>query len=586
MKKSLLLLFLFGLFLAAFVFAHSHVSARITGFTVAMPNQQCPEYNSESMRMQCESFGGVFSEATDESGCRRSSCTNSNQENLQEQTCPFLEVEEIKRTCEEGGKKFSLETIGGCEYPICSSASYECPRGTILEEQKMACENAKMESYFIYDSNKCPAVECRSSDGFSNMPGFAEKNMEKSMMGGFPMKFQQMQCPPEAMFNSMETACTAKGGKFFIKEFSGCKFPNCEFGSQMPSSSQSLFFSPCSEINKEEVADKCRAIGLPVKIKVDMGCGIPVCGEPEELQCPQILKEEMEMCSSQGMEPVPFVLPNGCKAFKCAEKEQFQFECMKEVPSEWAEKCRIEGGEIYSKADDNGCIINAQCTAKEAIEFAEINPEDFSVAEALEIALKLEDVEIEFGGAAGKCSSLEKYYQSKNNEDKARIFNKCSVIFGSAGAQIQDIRELLKQEPLTKEALTEAKTKVKELKNVLKQVLHLLLNQDKPFEDIKIFKEGSCGSDMSCFESCLKSCSKCTFTIPEGGVEVEIHGPEDKKCLMSAEATTEDAKEMFGEFMKCRLTNFAAGFSGKNFDECTGPMVEKMREMQQGGFSQ
>jgi len=591
MKKGLLFVFLFFLFLAAFVFAYNHVSVRITGFTIAMPNLQCPAYDTESARIQCESAGGTFSTETDESGCQQSSCANFNQENFQgganfqnqilntqnsqqQTTCPSINKEEIMRSCKAEGKKFSLEVIEECEYPICSSS--ECPGADVLGGEKKACEAAGMGAYFVYDINNCPTVECRSSDDSGNIPDFAKKTTGK-MMKGFSMNFPQVQCPSEEMFGGMETACIANGGKFFTKEFNGCKLPNCEFTAE--AQIQTPFFS-CPAINKMEIADKCKTIGLPVKISVEGGCEIPVCGKPEESQCPQISEEKMKTCEAGGMKIIPFVLPNGCKAFKCTAEDQFQSECMKEIPTKWSEKCKLDGGEIYSKADDNGCIINAQCTAKETIEFEEITPEDVSTSEALEIALKLEDVEIKFSEAAEKCASLEKYYQSKGNEDKSRIFNKCSAIFNSAGTQIGAIREILKQDPLTKESLTEAKVKVKELKNVLKQVLHLLLNQDRPFEEIKVFKEGNCGSDMSCFDNCLKSCSECTFT-PEGGVQASVFGLENGKCLMVAEAVTEEAKQMYGEFMKCRMTNFAAGFSGKKFDECTGPMAEKMREMQQ-----
>ncbi len=594
MKKSFLFVFLFLLFLATFVFAHNHVSVRITGFTIAMPNLHCPAYDTESVRIQCESAGGTFSATTDEAGCEQPSCTNFNQENfqadyqntqnLQQQTiCPSINKAEVMRSCGAEGKKFSMEIIDGCEYPKCSSS--ECPGADVLGGEKKACESAGMGAYFIYDVNNCPTVECRSPDDSGDMPDFAKKTTAKQMMAGFPMDFSQMQCPPEAMFKGMESACKSKGGKFSAKEFNGCKLPNCEFTAE--AHIQTPFFS-CPLINKMEFADKCKAIGLPVKIKVEGGCEIPVCGEPEESQCPQISKENMKMCEAGGMKIIPFILPNGCKAFKCTAEDQFQHECMKEIPTEWAEKCKLDGGGIYSKTDDNGCIINAQCTAKEAIEFEEITPEDVSISEALEIALKLEDAEIKFSEAAEKCSSLEKYYLSKGNEDKSRIFNKCSAIFNSAGMQIEGIREILKKEPLTRESLTEAKVKVKELKNVLKQVLHLLLNQDRPFDEVNVFKEGSCGSDMSCFESCLKSCSECTFTIPEGGVEIDVSGLDDGKCLMDAKAVTEDAKQMYGEFMKCRITNFAAGFSDKKFDECTGPMAEKMMEMQEsmGGIPQ
>ncbi len=531
MKKRLLFfIFLISIFLAVSLYASSHVSARITGFTVAMPNLGCPEYNAE----------------------------------------------ELRRSCESEGKSFSTQLIDSCEYPVCSSLSSVCTETDALEQQKEACKSAGKESYFVYDSANCPKIECRSFDNFNTMPGF-----EKKMVPSFPQEFSEMKCSPESMFKGMETMCAAKGGKFSTKESNGCMLPSCDFGNQMPSS----FFS-CPAVNKEEIENKCKAIGLPVKIMSAGGCETLTCGEPDGSQCPQISKEEIKMCDSSGMELASFVLSNGCKAFKCVPKEQFNSICMKEVPAEWEEKCKLKGGSIYTKTDDKGCIVNAQCTAEESVEFEEIDSEDFSVAEALDLALKLEELEIKFSDVAEKCVSLEKYYQTKNNENKAAIFNKCSAIFNSASGPIQEIRDLLKQEPLTKEILTEAKIKVKELKNTLKQVLHLFLNQDASGATAA-FTEGSC-EDMSCFEKCLKSCSECTFTIPEG-VEAEISGLEGGKCIMSAEAKTEQAESMFGKFMKCRITDFAAGFSGKKFEECTGPMAEKMKQMEQNsnrGFSQ
>lgn len=201
--------------------------------------------------------------------------------------------------------------------------------------------------------------------------------------------------------------------------------------------------SSCYE-QKETYSNSCQAECAGAKIIYRGECGTQAQCQKQDYEAVRILKDRcysvngkiVELEDTQGCPYYECVLPDKPETGQCRTKDDI----VEKVAS-----CENEGGKFYGRFDEQGCLVTADCIREGRIDS---NVEVTKVPSAtvlLEMALKLEDLKIEFGQLKSKIAGIADYYRNEGDTNTAEKFDKVVEIIVSAQNDISLIKEKISQ---------------------------------------------------------------------------------------------------------------------------------------------
>lgn len=385
--------------------------------------------------------------------------------------------------------------------------------------------------------------------------------------------------PPEEEIDK----CKRIGGEpVFRRDPSGCEVFACEFAKSGRNPFDTQICPPPHEV--DEAMRQCEMHGLKPVLAFEGNCKVPRCIEHEERKCPIITEtefKEVERSCSEGDLDVIKIFRDGCTVLSCGDKDS----CPREPPEDFIEKCSIEGGEIAVKHGPNGCIEFMECISRASHKEAYIEqPKEVDTTNLLEIALKLEQLRVEFDKLAREAQNIADYYYSTGSPESER-FERIADMFEAAEDKVDEIKGFIRSrvERATIDDMIEIKHEIHYLKDViLKDILYIMLSDGEDVRDIKEGLQSECGMDGECFDRAFRVCKPITFE-PEGreGPFVTIRGLENGKCVMHAIMEEEPREGLppgvsLPIEMTCHVTKYALGLRGPEdiIHECEGSMAD------------
>ncbi|MBU1120691.1 hypothetical protein KJ660_02320, partial [Candidatus Micrarchaeota archaeon] len=472
--------------------------------------------------------------------------------------CPNEEsIKKVLDMCKQYGLQPNIKMApDGCTYAECMASGYQIGPGPmdVQECNKIFDPETGMER-----------VECGPGEGFECRPE-----------------------PPEIKQRCEEQGGTSKTSK----DPRGCTITICEFGGYGQSIEPGFFGTggcPAPE-EMEKFSRKCEESGLnPVIERGFDGCNYIKCGEMgisgvmfdcSKPPLDEVRRMEAE-CNEKGGRLVESYDSEGCPTPKCASpNEEGRFECI-DVPKIASTRCGEAGGELVVKKDDQGCVMFSDCVmrGREEFEFGRID-EIPNPTELLDLAIKLEELKIEFDKLEKRVLAIAEYYESEGSTEDAERMKQASSMFASAEAKIDEIRESVIEisDNQDEGSLIDIKQDIRQLKEVIKDIVYLMLGSKKKTEEAQERGGGDCGTDGGCFERALRMCSKATVTHNDMGQEffAEIIGLEGGKCHYTIKVAMEGERIS----MDCFEENYAFSELGpERFEKiCKGELLDFMME--------
>jgi hypothetical protein len=202
--------------------------------------------------------------------------------------------------------------------------------------------------------------------------------------------------------------------------------------------------SSCYE-QKETYSNPCQAECAGAKIIYRGECGTQAQCQKQDYEAVRMLKDR---CYSANGKIVELEDSQGCLYYDCivTTTQQETNQCRtKEDIVEKVASCENEGGKFYGRFDEQGCLVTADCIREGRVDS---NVEVTKVPSAtvlLEMALKLEDLKIEFGQLKSKIAGIADYYRAEGDTNTAEKFDKVVEIIVSAQNDISLIKEKISQ---------------------------------------------------------------------------------------------------------------------------------------------
>ena len=258
-------------------------------------------------------------------------------------------------------------------------------------------------------------------------------------------------------------------------------------------------------------------------------------------QCPaseEQAKREQE-CASRGGFIERFRDKNGCEALSCKEQFNQEFRSEEEKIKFKAVACEESGGQFIMNEQGPQCFGGTH----EIRANKELKPLDG--IELLKIALEMENIIQTFNEISAKLSSLQSYYQSKGDEEKAKAFEIAISQMDGALTRLDEIRIGLAEnaDSLQEEDRYAVLGDMQQINSIIKDVAVTLLTGGKSkraatqrFEKEAI-KEGISpeqGQDiLQAFKKCADFSEESPFKFsPEPGTNVRLEGLDNGKCIM------------------------------------------------------
>ncbi|MBI4163395.1 MAG: hypothetical protein HY512_00915 [Candidatus Aenigmarchaeota archaeon] len=386
--------------------------------------------------------------------------------------------------------------------------------------------------------------------------------------------------------------CYAYGGTpNYRKTAEGCEYLDCNFESKK----QVFEVAECLAENQvKEVENKCNSLGLKTVFKIstlkendgtEKSCKIARCIESVKTEwCPTSLPTESKIICPQGAMETVGIDERGCNILKCVTKEEK--ECPQPPPKEAFLKCEEKGGRMIIKQDERGCSRFAECVSgmNEDIYVERVKkvPETMEV---LQFALKLEEMKISLDTFIKRIDKIADYYKTKSTSDYEK-YNRVKVLLSTAVGTLENVKIDMREKisTLTTDNIEAFKYRIKEIKQVFKKILFVLLGGKEAKEDFS--KVEDCGTSSDCMENAFKLCKPARIGPPGGGPtpgtvmagqlsEIAIVGLEGDKCVMKWTAGTET--------MTCKFENYALGTkniginSEKSLEKyCEGSLLKRL----------
>ena len=318
-------------------------------------------------------------------------------------------------------------------------------------------------------------------------------------------------------------------------------------------------------------------------------CKMTRCRKIESAQedCPVLSSEYHERmrqeCTSRNLEVVKKFDDNGCMTLACASRAEDS--CDQQVPDEAYDKCSEQGGKLFVKKDESGCIKFTECVKRGEDEevYYEKDVKVPETTELLSMAFKLEELKMTFDSLSRKSDAIADYYRSVGSSDESR-FRRVADMFGSAGKKVDSIKLGIRDrlDSLTEDSVAEIKKDIKYLKDVmLRDILYLMLSGEEVTEaseqaTAETSSDEGCGSDFDCFMRHLRICEHTSFTTSSeaGEVTMTISGLEGETCYLKGVSGDMD--------MDCMVPDYSLGFENTHDEllpHCMGSLAEKLREV-------
>jgi len=166
---------------------------------------------------------------------------------------------------------------------------------------------------------------------------------------------------------------------------------------------------------------------------------------------------------------------SGCPQYTCAQSTSTSCIKKEDIPEEKYASCNDMNGQFYVKTDENGCVNFADCVGA-TTQITPIKVPDKLTL--LGLALKLEDLKIEFDKLIDKVSALADYYSTKGDTNSADKFTRAVTVLQNAKLKIDDIKNFIKAniDSFDETKAQQVKDDVSALKeNMLSEVLMILL---------------------------------------------------------------------------------------------------------------
>ena len=261
--------------------------------------------------------------------------------------------------------------------------------------------------------------------------------------------------------------------------------------------------------------------------------------QPVQCPTPEEQKKVEQECRNKGGQEEYFMDKSGCYAINCKEKGSQQFQNEDEKIKYRAISCQESGGQFITNEQGIQCVGSSQ----EIRINKELKPLDG--IELLKIALEMENVIQAFNEIALKLESLQKYYESRGDEEKAKTFSIALSQLDGALTRLDEIRLGLAEnaDNLQAEDRYKALEDMQQINSIIKDVAVTLLTGGKSkraatqrFEQKTQMGEISQerGMDITeAFQDCADFSEESPYEFrPEPGVIVKLQGLKDGRCVM------------------------------------------------------
>ncbi len=192
--------------------------------------------------------------------------------------------------------------------------------------------------------------------------------------------------------------------------------------------------------------------------------------------------------------------------------------------------------------------------------------------EVLQFALKLEEMKMSLDTFSKKIDKIANYYKTTSQSDYEK-YKRVKALLSTAGGILEDVKSEMRDkiDTLTTDDIEAFKYRIREIKQVFKKILYILLGGEEAKEEFTAKED--CGTSSDCMENAFKVCKPAKISQPGGGSisEVAIVGLEGDKCVLKWTAGTET--------MTCKFENYALGTKdiGSGLEKnCEGSLVKKL----------
>ncbi len=476
----------------------------------------------------------------------------------------------------------------------------ECGTKTICDERmveekykKCQIEGGSPEKYKRPDG--CADIFCKYST-VRPQPVPSECTEEKDPVTGF-IKYRCAArggpgvpaCPiiREEDRRYAKDKCYAHGGTpDYRKSAEGCEYLDCNFGKK---DGGILAGAECLAENQiKEVENKCNSLGLKTvykATKIGEGTGGPEkicksarCIEPPRSDgCPTNLPPESKIICPQGAMETVGIDERGCNILKCVTKEEK--ECPQPPPKEAFLKCEYNGGRMVVKQDERGCARFVECVSgRDEDIYVEKVKKVPDTIEVLQFALKLEEMKITLDTFGKKIDKIADYYKAKSPTDYEK-YKRVKALLSTAVNILEGVKVDMRSkiDTLTTDDIETFKYRIKEIKQVFKRILFVMLGGEEAKEEFT--SKEDCGTSSECMENAFKLCKPAKISQPGGQIsEVAIVGLEGDKCVLK---WTGGAESMTCKFENYTLgtKNIGSGLENNLEKYCEGSLVKYLSKM-------
>ncbi len=367
-------------------------------------------------------------------------------------TCGFVSSRDAFVSVPDNG-----ETI--CEdiySPVCGSLAVACiraPCDPIKVTYSNKCELEKAGAKYI-SSGKC---EDGSTDTCACTMEYAPVCAVRTTC--------ESNCYVDVEETTQETSTSeiviTAEGNYTVKTATGATISMCE--------------SSCYE-QKQTYSNECSARCDGAKVVYNGECGNPVECEKQDYEQVRQLKDRCYASDGRIIEKED---EQGCEQYHCILPTDEQECTTQEDIVEKVASCENEGGKFYGRFDEQGCLVTAECVREGQ---QDQNYEVTEVPDAsrlLEIALKLEDLKMEFGKLKAKIAGIAEYYRNEGDTNTADKFDVVVEIITAAQEDVEIIKDMISQniDNFDLEMVREVKEAIRKIKEErIKEIVKAILS--------------------------------------------------------------------------------------------------------------
>ena|SRR3989338_84595 len=425
-------------------------------------------------------------------------------------------------------------------------------------------EQPKIEQPSQPPQQKCPPEKaCMKGEDCVPCPGQEQQYQPQPGQYQPPQENKFEGCPPKPLIpcspdqkaepNFDERGCvrnwkcmgvgTASGSQINVPQ--GCKKVENEFSVQIVCEQDQRFSN--FKADKEK---SCVQSGGKFYVREDGSFDCSFEGKQgffNPVECPtheQSKKIEQE-CRDKGGQEEYFMDGSGCYAINCKERTNQQFQNEDEKIKFKAIACEESGGQFIMDDQSPRCMGAAQSIRINK----ELKPLDG--IELLKIALEMENIIQAFHEISTKLESLQNYYQSRGDEEKAKAFGIAISQMDGALTRLDEIRIGLAEnaDNLQEGDRYAVLEDMQQINSIIKDVAVTLLTggkskraatqrferkaKEREFETPEGISPEQGMDILQAFRDCASFSEESPFEFsPEQGVIIKLQGLKDGKCVM------------------------------------------------------